>query len=121
MPKRVAYDERKADRQLDDEIDRIVMSHEYHSGVKAPLYSTYHPAAWGVCERMRALGFSVKIFMPESQIEAVVSFICSRGPCERHGTSTHNHHGAYDVDAPTVELAICRAALIALASGRGTT
>lgn len=79
--------------------------------------------AMEVAERMRADWFSFKLWQPSSDHhetpqdvpqDAVVSFICSAGPCPRHGTTFHNHHGAYDVQGKTLPLAICMAALIAL-------
>lgn len=45
---------------------------------------------------------------------AVVSFVCSKGPCEKHGNPYHNHHGTYNIVANTLPLAICRAAILAL-------
>ncbi len=79
--------------------------------------------AMEVAERMREDWFSFKAWQPakepynpgDSPLEhAVVSFICSRGPCPRHETTHHNHHGAYDIHGETLPLAICHAALIAV-------
>lgn len=81
-----------------------------------PAYSNELHAAQDVIERMRADGFSFKAWQPakEAANYAKVSFICGAGPCPKHGNPHHNHHGAYDVDAGTLPLAICKAALIAL-------
>lgn len=69
--------------------------------------------AMDVKEKMRKDGFNFSMF--ESAAGFIrVSFICSSGPCEKHGNFQHNHHGAYDVEAKTAPLAICRAALAAL-------
>lgn len=87
---------------------------------KLPEYSTDLAAAFEVAQRMRKDGFSFKVWQPSLLPEvprpdcAVVSFICGTGPCPKHGNELHNHHGAYDVDAETLPLAICRAALVAL-------
>ena len=76
-----------------------------------------------VVHRMREDAFSFKAWQPsktpynegDPPVEiAVVSFICSTGPCPRHGTTHHNHHGAYDIEGETLPMAICKAALIAL-------
>lgn len=69
-----------------------------------------------VITKMRSDGFSIKIWQPNlnGPDYAKVSFICSSGPCLKHGNLAHNHHGAYDVEAETLPLAICEAALIAL-------
>lgn len=74
-----------------------------------------------VVARMREDGFSFKAWQPckrEPEIGdaeyALVSFVCGSGPCERHNTDFHNHHGAYDVEGETLPHAICLAALQAL-------
>lgn len=94
-----------------------------------PKYSTDRSAAMQVVDRMRADWFSFQVFQPgrgllEAVVDhhteitpdhyAVVSFVCGAGPCPRHKTDFHNHHGAYDVKADTLASAICRAALVAL-------
>lgn len=81
--------------------------------------------AMEVVEKMRADGFSWKAWQPATEdgqpvtysYGAVVSFVCSKGPCPKHGNPHQNHHGAYDVSAETLPMAICRAALIALRKG----
>lgn len=80
------------------------------------LYSQDLQAAGVVITKMRSDGFSVKIWQPNlnGPDYAKVSFICSSGPCLKHGTLAHNHHGSYDVEAETLPLAVCEAALIAL-------
>lgn len=79
--------------------------------------------AMEVAEKMRADGFNFKAWQPASEPynagdppleHAIVSFVCSMGPCEKHGNPHCNHHGAYDVQADTLPLAICKAALLAL-------
>ena len=88
--------------------------------------STEISAAMEVVARMRNDWFSFKAWQPSKMpynpgdppLEiAVVSFICGMGPCTRHGTTHHNHHGAYDVEGETLPMAICKAALIALKKG----
>jgi hypothetical protein len=80
-------------------------------------------AAFEVVAKLRKDGFSFKLWQPNigphlapfgSLTDAKVSFICALGPCEKHGNNDYNHHGAYDVEAITVPLAICNAALVAL-------
>lgn len=79
--------------------------------------------AMEVVDRMRADWFSFKSWQPskmpynegDEPVEtAIVSFVCGAGPCPRHKTDFYNHHGAYDVEAETLPMAICKAALIAL-------
>lgn len=86
-------------------------------------YSNHLPSAMEVVEKMRADGFNWKAWQPAAEPynqgdppleHAIVSFVCSKGPCPKHGNPHHNHHGAYDVEADTLPLAICKAALIAL-------
>jgi hypothetical protein len=82
-------------------------------------YSTDLVAAFEVVRKMQDDGFSFKLWQPSRGPGitgdcSVVSFICGRGPCPKHGNPLNNHHGAYDVDAESIELAICKAALIAL-------
>ncbi len=86
---------------------------------QAPEYSTDIRLFWDVVERMRKDGFSFTLWQPGDRegIQAVVSFICSKGPCEKHDNFHHNHHGAYDVEAETAPLAVCLAALKALKIG----
>lgn len=79
-------------------------------------YSRDMTCAMRLVKFMRKDGFSTKIFIPpaRSTVEAAVSMICPDGPCRKHPWNTaSNHHGAYDVEDKTVELAICHAALIA--------
>lgn len=91
-------------------------------GRRKPLpgpYSTDRGAAMEVVDRMRADWFSFRAFQPArgapfSANYSIVSFVCGAGPCPRHKTDFHNHHGAYDVTADTLPVAICRAALVAL-------
>jgi hypothetical protein len=83
-------------------------------------------AAFEVVHKMRNDGFSFKLFQAQTCFgnnndpaiktipDAVVSFICSSGPCKKHGNKLENHHGAYDIEAQSVPLAICTAALVAL-------
>lgn len=77
--------------------------------------------AMEVVGKMRVDGFSWKAWQcnavdnaGDPPNSAVVSFVCNLGPCEKHGNPHCNHHGAYDVRADTLPLAICLAALIAL-------
>lgn len=90
-------------------------------------YSNNLAVAFEVVEKMRQDGFSFKAWQPAIGLPAcdplvqdvrgntsIVSFVCSSGPCEKHGNPHHNHHGAYDIEEPTLELAICHAALVAL-------
>ena len=75
--------------------------------------STDVGAAMELKDRMVGDGFNFSMFESATGI-VQVSFVCSSGPCARHGNLLHNHHGAYDVEADTVPLAICRASLVAL-------
>lgn len=83
-----------------------------------PRYSTDDAAAGKVVRRMRENWFSYKAWEPalvgSPEIYSSVSFVCGAGPCPKHGTNFHNHHGSYRVQAPTLALAICRSALVAL-------
>jgi hypothetical protein len=99
----------------------IRVSHPRDEDVWSP--STHIAEAMEVVDRMRGDLFSFNAWQPSRIAEipertpveiAVVSFICSKGPCTRHGTTHHNHHGAYDVEGETLPMAICKAALIAL-------
>lgn len=73
---------------------------------------------WDVVDQMRKDGFSFTCFQPSSfRNTTIVSFICPMGPCEKHGNPNSTHHGAYDVEAETAPLAVCRAALMALKVG----
>jgi hypothetical protein len=78
--------------------------------------------AFIVVEHMRKDGYAFRLTRhahdPVVEHRAVVSFVCSSGPCEKHGNKAHNHHGAYDVEAPTSEQAICLAALTAVNAPR---
>lgn len=80
--------------------------------------STDERAALEVVRRMREEWFSFKAWEPAlvgpPEIYSTVSFVCGAGPCPKHGTTIHNHHGSYRVQAPTLALAICRSALVAL-------
>lgn len=76
-----------------------------------------------VVQTMRKDWFSFKCWQPSltasesmgaSPEIAIASFICGAGPCPRHKTDFHNHHGAYDVKGETLAHAICLAALQAL-------
>lgn len=91
-------------------------------GSQPPPYSTDEQWAFRLVEFMRKDGFSFKLWQPSNyQIlggdpwreNAVVSFVCGMGPCERHGNKVESHHGAYDIEAETVPLAIARAAVLA--------
>lgn len=91
------------------------------AGWEMPRYSRSNELASAVVIRMRGDGFSFKSWQPAigmlpqiAEDHAVVSFVCSAGPCPRHRTDCHNHHGAYDVSAESLPLAIARAALVAL-------
>lgn len=90
--------------------------------MSVPYYSTKIADAFLLVDLMRDDWFSFKAFQPAKEAPelirspyeyANVSFICGAGPCSRHNTDFHNHHGAYNVEAETLPLAICRAALIA--------
>lgn len=96
--------------------------------VSVPKYSTEIADAWAIVERMRADGFSFKAWQPSKEPyeeggkpleHAIVSFICSAGPCPRHGNPRENHHGSYNVEAETLPLAISRAALEAFRATEG--
>lgn len=88
----------------------------------APAYSSDIGWAFKVVSRMRRDNFSFKAFQPPhgppTTDRAVVSFVCSSGPCLRHGTDFHSHHGAYDIVAETLPLGICKAALVALCKAK---
>lgn len=99
----------------------VRVNHPRDEDVWSP--STHIAEAMEVADRMRNDWFSFKAWQPSKMpynpgdppLEiAVVSFICGMGPCTRHGTTHHNHHGAYDVEGETLPMAICKAALIAL-------
>jgi len=99
----------------------VRVNHPRDEDVWSP--STHIAEAMEVVDRMRNDWFSFKCWQPgkdgpelikSNRDYAVVSFICGAGPCTRHGTTHHNHHGAYDVEGETLPMAICKAALIAL-------
>jgi hypothetical protein len=108
-------------RKLDALVAEKVLGHKavHNDALKA--YSLDQEAAWEVVRHMRADGFSFKVWQfSEGQFDlspdhAVVSFVCNRGPCEKHGTDFHNCHGAHDVEGSTLPIAICKAALMAIA------
>jgi hypothetical protein len=85
-----------------------------------PRYSTDIKDAFLVVTAMREQGFAFRVLQmavdPALTItdHAIVDFVCSSGPCERHGNKQQNHHGAYHVEGKTIEQAICLAALKAL-------
>lgn len=81
-----------------------------------PAYSVEFHDAQAVIDKMRSDWFSFKAWQPAKELGecAKVSFVCGAGPCPRHGNPYHDHHGAYDVEAKTLPLAVCKAALIAL-------
>lgn len=93
------------------------LSYGRRKAVPGP-YTTDDVAAGQVARRMRENWFSYKAWEPalvgSPEIYSVVSFVCGAGPCPKHGTTVHNHHGSYRVQAPTLALAICRSALVAL-------
>lgn len=95
-------------------IDKLIMKHSQNGIV--PDFSGSMDLAWTVVRRLNKDGFALELFAgqdPDDKIAAIVSFICSSGPCRKHGNKLSNHHGVYDVRATTVPLAICRAALVA--------
>lgn len=80
-------------------------------------FSTDHAAAMDVVVRMQKVGYSFRAWQPGlgmaeglSGQYAVVSFECSSGPC----ADARDRHGAYDVKAASLPLAIARAALVAM-------
>lgn len=87
-----------------------------------PRYSTEIRDAFLIVEHLRKDGYAFRLTQhahdPVVDHRAVVSFVCSSGPCEKHGNVAQNHHGAYDVEAPTSEQAICLAALTAVNAPR---
>lgn len=104
-------------------VPRCECHHHPHSQELSDLLKHYSEdmlSAMEVVEKMRADSFSFKVFQPTKGPEdpllghAVVSFVCGWGPCEKHGNPHYNHHGAYNIAAETLPMAICKAALIAL-------
>lgn len=105
-------------------LDEVVYARAIQSGgkytwkfdVEMPSRDLKH--AFMVVEAMRKddFSFSLRQFaLPGTgRHHATVSFICNYGPCPKHPwNQANNHHGAYDVEAETIPLAICKAALIA--------
>lgn len=90
---------------------------EYLTDMGMARYSTDVAAAWSVVERMREDGFNFTLnaFTPDGYGGGCqVSFVCNKGPCEKHGNPHHNWHGATDVEAATFPEAVCKAALAAV-------
>jgi hypothetical protein len=89
-----------------------------------PRYSTEISDAFLVVTAMREQGFTFRVLQlavdPALSItdRAIVDFVCSFGPCEKHGNKSDNHHGAYNIEGKTIEQAICLAALKALGKVR---
>ncbi len=83
-----------------------------HYHFEVAKYSTDVGDAMKLVDFMRRDGFTFRAaqFRGDSP-DAVVSFVCSTGPCQKHGNKLQNHHGAYDVQAQTLPLAIVTAAL----------
>lgn len=107
-----------------ESIPRCECRHHPHSlelSSDLKFYSADILYAMEVTDKMRADGFNWKAWQPATEDAAspfvhgaIVSFVCSRGPCPKHGNPRQNHHGAYDVEGETLPMAICKAALIAL-------
>jgi hypothetical protein len=95
----------------------LVYQHDENFLSPHPLpYSTDLACALRVVDFMRKDGFSFKLWQPSAEIGSdltIVSFVCGHGPCEKHGNPRHNHHGAYDVEAETLPVAVCVAAVMA--------
>lgn len=106
----------KEDAQGYSEIDRALMGGGMMSRYQGWSPSRNPEDIWDVVDRMRSDGFSFSLWQPGDRegMQAIVSFICSKGPCEKHGNPHHNHHGAYDIEAESAPLAVCLAALKAL-------
>lgn len=85
-------------------------------------YSTHDPAAVALLHRLNAAGWNVTIraagIPPRTHYRVDVT--CGRGPCKLHGNQEHDWHGVAGVEADTLALALCRAALLAVGSGRDT-
>lgn len=106
-------------------IPRCECHHHPHSLELSPNLKPYSEDmlyAMEVVEKMRADGFSWKAWQPALSEHgqaltdggAIVSFVCNFGPCKTHGNPHCSYHGGIDVQAETLPLAICKAALIAL-------
>jgi hypothetical protein len=79
-------------------------------------YSTDIDAAWSVVEHMARDGFAFSLWRSDGNgSRSLAGFNCPLGPCEKHGNPYDNWHGSRDIRADTVPLAICRAALEAVA------
>ena len=110
----INYRKLEAGPRINGLVDKLIM--KYSQNGIAPDFSRSMDLAWTVVLRLNKDGFALKLFAAEEaadKITAIVSFFCSIGPCKKHGNKLSNHHGAYDVTATTVPLAICRAALMA--------
>ncbi len=120
------YEPEKHQQYLEKPVEDLPLLYEIEEHLLAsrpPAYSSYLKQAMKLVDFMRKDGFNFKLWQPSNatihegdpQLEkAVVSFICPMGPCERHPWNTApNHHGAYDIEAETVPLAIARAAVLA--------
>lgn len=82
-----------------------------------PAYSSDPAHLLSVVTRMRQNGFWFTASLPPAEASlpsyARVSFICSRGPCERHGSFQQRAHGAFEVEGVSFTHAAALAAVIA--------
>lgn len=120
------YEPEKHHQYLNKSVEELPLLYEHGEDLlspRPPAYSSDVAWAMKLVDFMRKDGFSFKLWQPSNAViyegdpqleKAIVSFICPLGPCERHGNKNCNHHGAYDIEAETVPLAISRAALLAL-------
>ena len=80
---------------------------ERHFGIKDA--ATDPVASKQLRDKMRAEGWDLQLTV-FAEGGAHAGFSCSYGPCERHGTTTNNWHGA-EAKADTEERAVALAAL----------
>lgn len=76
-----------------------------------PFFSLDDTIVWEIIDQLRGNGWRVNIHVEPESVE--VNVYCPFGPCKKHGTKTHNWHGA-TASGETLPLALCRAALKAL-------
>lgn len=102
----MSYDDMEAGRELDAMVVEKVMGVDITSGShRVPFYSTDIAAAWEVVEKLKSSSFYIEFY---------IEFYINRWQCH----FCHETNGGVNCRrsyAPTAPLAICRAALKAIA------